>query len=72
MSGKQRLIRVSAATGALADSLRDQLSVKTGGLRFTLGDVTRRALEALRDAHHANAWLSPAESSVAFERRPNW
>ena len=63
-----RVVRVTPETLSQLKTLQAELSAKTG-LKFRIGDVVRRALQALEDAHAGSAWLSPAESAPLFERR---
>ena len=68
IGGDDRVVRVDADTLVRLKTLQGELTVSTG-LKFRIGDVVRRATQALAAAHAGSAWLSPAESSVAFERR---
>ena len=68
MEDQARVVRVQAPTFARIKRLQAELAERTG-LPVRQGDVVGRAVQALEDAHAGSAWLSPAESSVAFERR---
>ena len=68
IGGDDRVVRVDADTLVRLKTLQGELTASTG-LKFRLGDVVRRATQALAAAHNAGAWLSPAESAPLFERR---
>ena len=68
IGGDDRVVRVDADTLIRLKTLQGELTASTG-LKFRIGDVVRRATQALAAAHNAGAWLSPAESAPLFERR---
>lgn len=68
MEDQARVVRVQAPTFARIKRLQAEFAERTG-LPVRQGDVVGRAVQALEDAHAGSAWLSPAESSVAFEQR---